>query len=79
MLYCFYLFLFHANFLQNLISTGHLDGPITDPGLLRLITQLPEQSILEALQKLASIDTSKIRNKNGYLAGILKKQFNAGY
>ena len=56
------------------MASGHIDGPALDPGLNRLLLMLPEHSALEALQSLASIDTSRIRNKSGYLAGILKKQ-----
>jgi hypothetical protein len=59
------------------MASGHIDGPGIDPGLLRFINLLPEQSCLESLQTLSSIDTSKIRNKNGYLAGIFKKQLAA--
>jgi len=60
--------------LQNLMASGHIDGPSLDPGLNRLLLMLPESSALEALQSLATIDTTRIRNKAGYLAGILKKQ-----
>jgi hypothetical protein len=56
------------------MATGHIDGPSLDPGLNRLLLMLPESSALEALQSLATIDTTRIRNKSGYLAGILKKQ-----
>jgi hypothetical protein len=56
------------------MASGHIEGPSLDPGLNRLLMMLPENSALEALQSLATIDTTRIRNKAGYLAGILKKQ-----
>lgn len=58
--------------VQNLIATGHIDGDL-DAGLRRLLNKLPEPVALEALNNYASCDLSRVRNKTGYLGGILKK------
>ncbi len=64
--------------LQNLKATGHIEGNL-DTGICRLIVSLPEQAALSALSAFSSSDMSKIRNKNGYLAGILRKHSNGNH
>ena len=59
--------------LQNLQTTGHIDGML-DPGICRMLQTIPEAVALEALQKFQSCETGSMRNKNAYLGGIIKRK-----
>jgi hypothetical protein len=59
--------------VQNIQNTGAVDEAL-DPGLLGMIHDLPEPMALAALNKFASLDKSTMRNKNAYLAGLLRRE-----
>lgn len=61
--------------IQNLKATGHIEGSL-DGGICSLIASLPENIALNALSAYSSADLSRVRNKSGYLAGILRKHAN---
>ena len=66
--------------LTNLKTTGHIDPTGLDPGVCRMLKNVPEHIGLSALEKFQSCDTSLMRNKNSYLAGIIKrKREESGY
>ena len=66
--------------LTNLKTTGHIDPAGLDPGVCRMLKNVPEHIALSALEKFQSCDTSLMRNKNSYLAGIIKrKREESGY
>lgn len=66
--------------LTNLKTTGHIDPTGLDPGVCRMLKAVPEHIALSALEKFQSCDTSLMRNKNSYLAGIIKrKREESGY
>ena len=66
--------------LTNLKTTGHIDPAGLDPGVCRMLKNVPEPIALSALEKFQSCDTSLMRNKNSYLAGIIKrKRDESGY
>ena len=66
--------------LTNLKTTGHIDPAGLDPGVCRMLKNVPEHIALSALEKFQSCDISLMRNKNSYLAGIIKrKREESGY
>ena len=66
--------------LTNLKTTGHIDPAGLDPGVCRMLKNVPEHIALSALEKFQSCDTSLMRNKNSYMAGIIKrKRVESGY
>jgi len=59
--------------VKNLAATGHIEGKI-DRGIVQLLARMPsEQAALDALNKFSSCSLHSVRNKNAYLAGILRK------
>jgi len=60
--------------LTNLKTTGHIEAAGLDPGVCRMLKNVPEHAALSALEKFQSCDTSLMRNKNSYLAGIIKRK-----
>lgn len=62
--------------IKNLEATGYLDKELTGT-CLRILSKLPESIALQSLEKFSSCDTSIMRNKEAYLAGILKKAINS--
>ena len=60
--------------LTNLKTTGHIEAAGLDPGVCRMLKNVPENIALSALEKFQSCDTSLMRNKNSYLAGIIKRK-----
>jgi len=62
--------------IKNLEATGYLDRELTGT-CLRILSKLPEPVALQSLEKFSSCDTSIMRNKEAYLAGILKKAINS--
>jgi len=64
--------------LTNLKTTGHIDPAGLDPGVCRMLKLVPENVALSALEKFQSCDTSLMRNKNSYLAGIIKRKREEG-
>lgn len=59
--------------IQNLRTTGHIETTLDAP-LCAMIKKLPEHAALQALEIFSSCDLSKMRNKQAYLSGILKKE-----
>ena len=59
--------------IQNLRTTGHIEQTL-DGSIVQMLKRLPEHAALQALEIFSSCETSKMRNKQAYLAGILKKE-----
>lgn len=58
--------------ITNLRATGMLDKEIGE-NTCRLLKKMHETVALQALEKFSSCDVSKMRSKEGYLIGILRK------
>lgn len=58
--------------ITNLRATGMLDKELGE-NACRLLKKMHESVALQALEKFSSCDGSKMRSKEGYLIGILRK------
>lgn len=58
--------------ITNLRATGMLDKELGE-NACRLLKKMHETAALQALEKFSSCDGSKMRSKEGYLIGILRK------
>jgi hypothetical protein len=59
--------------LNLFYSTGSMKPADLDPAILESLAQFPPETGLAILEKLQNADLANIRNKNGFLAGIMKR------
>ena len=59
--------------LNLFYSTGLMKPTDLDPAILESLAQFPPENGLAILEKLQDADLANIRNKNGFLAGIMKR------
>uniref|UniRef100_A0A7S1ITM1 Heterogeneous nuclear ribonucleoprotein Q acidic domain-containing protein n=1 Tax=Eutreptiella gymnastica TaxID=73025 RepID=A0A7S1ITM1_9EUGL len=59
--------------LNLFYSMGLMNPSDLDPAILESMAQFPAETGLAILEKLSTADLANIRNKNGFLAGIMKR------
>jgi len=58
--------------LKDLLTSGYFERSLGN-SICRMIKELPENVALDALAAFTTSDMGRVRNREGYLVGILQK------
>eukprot|EP00998_Keelungia_sp_KM082_P007350 NODE_354_length_2049_cov_50.690427_g348_i0.p1 GENE.NODE_354_length_2049_cov_50.690427_g348_i0~~NODE_354_length_2049_cov_50.690427_g348_i0.p1 ORF type:complete len:568 (+),score=117.50 NODE_354_length_2049_cov_50.690427_g348_i0:72-1775(+) len=62
-----------ARRLEELMATNRLSAGELEVNILQALAQLPPVTQMEVLDKFSEVDLTQMRNKSGFLAGIIKR------